>query len=308
MTFSVSIIIVSYNSKEITSNCIESLIKYSTDFEYEIIVVDNCSIDGSSEYLQERYANIILIENQTNEGFGRANNKGIEKSKFENIILLNSDTLLISNSIKKLIENFSNENDSLGAATCQLLNEDGTTQKSIFHFNASFREVLSYNLLVDKLLPDLLKRQNDINAVHGACMIFRKSNLAPLGFFDPDFFLYSEEFEWCYRIKKAGKKLHIYDDINILHLEEASSTNKEWNAKQRLLSTALLFKKTKGVFGLLFYLFLQALNSLTNFIFIWKMTKSYQRDYFKYQRLFWSQYGRYLAILIGVFEKPLKAR
>lgn len=303
-----SVVIVNYRTPQSLLNCVKSIVDETQSLNFEIIVVDNDSGDVSRDLIQNSFPHVLWIQNEKNEGFGRANNIGIVSSTSDLVILLNSDTIIVENALNKIFERIVHETNNFGAATCQLLNEDGTIQKSIFHFNASFREVLSYNLLVDKLLPDLLKRKNEINAVHGACMIFRKSNLASLGFFDPDFFLYSEEFEWCHRIKKAGKELRIYDDINVLHLEEASSTNKEWNTKQRLLSTALLFKKTNGVFGLLLYLILHAFNCLTNFIFIWKMTKSYQRDYFKFQLLFWSQYGRYLEILIAVFKKPLKAR
>jgi GT2 family glycosyltransferase len=303
-----SIILVNFNTAFHTLNCIESVVSKTYKMSYEIIVVDNDSKDNSYNLIITQFPNIVWIQNDTNEGFGRANNIGINKSKGRFILLLNTDTIVIENSLNELFDKFLQESNDVAAATCQLLNTDGSLQRSIFYFNASFKEILSYNLLVDKLFPNLLNKPNEIASLHGACIIFNKSILTNIGFFDSDFFLYSEEFEWCYRIRKANKKLHFYDNTRIYHKEEVSSSNKDWNIKQRLLSNALLFKKTRGSLGLVLYMLLQTINSLTNFIFLLKMTKSYRKDYFKNQRLFWTQFWRYVSILFDCFEKPLKAR
>ena len=107
-----------------------------------------------------------------------------------------------------------------------------------------------------------------------------KSKIEKIGLFDMDFFMYSEEFEWCNRMLKNGLTLKVYDDIFIYHLEEGSSMSKEWNIKQRYLSSALLFKKTHGSFGLLLYLSLHFLNLLTNSILMWKLDKKYRNEFF----------------------------
>ena len=301
-----SIIIVNYKTPSITVDCIESIYKQNSTLNFEIIVVDNDSQDNSEAFVTEKFSEVIWINNQSNEGFGRANNLGIKKSKGEFILLLNSDTIIIDNAIQNALSRLKLDNDNTGIITCQLLNKDGSLQKSFYTKNATFNEILSYNLFYDYFFR--LSKKNDtelIMAIHGAFMMFEKGKIEKVGFFDQDFFMYSEEFEWCNRILKNGLKLKIYDDIFIHHLEEGSSINKEWNIKQRYLSGALLFKKTHGSLGLLLYLSLHFLNLLTNSILMWKLDKKYRNEFVKSQKYFWSLTKGYFKILFGTYQRPL---
>ena len=302
-----SIIIVNYKTPSITVDCIESIYKQNSTLNFEIIVVDNDSQDNSEAFVTEKFSEIIWINNHSNEGFGRANNIGIKKSKGEFILLLNSDTIIIDNAIQTALTRLKSDKDNTGVITCQLLNKDGSLQKSFYTKNASFNEILSYNLGYG-FLKRKSKAKNDLNikAIHGAFMLFNKSKIEKIGLFDIDFFMYSEEFEWCNRMLKNGLTLKVYDDIFIYHLEEGSSMSKEWNIKQRYLSSALLFKKTHGSFGLLVYLSLHFLNLLTNSILMWKLDKKYRNEFVESQKYFWSLTKGYFKILFGTYQRPLK--
>jgi GT2 family glycosyltransferase len=304
-----SIIIVNYKTPSITVDCIESIYQQNSTLNFEIIVVDNDSQDNSEAFVTEKFSEVIWINNHSNEGFGRANNLGIKKSKGEFILLLNSDTIIIDNAIENALSRLKSDCDNTGIITCQLLNKDGSLQKSFYTKNASYKEILSYNLFYDYFLRSSKKNDsNDIMAIHGAFMMFEKEKIEKVGYFDQDFFMYAEEFEWCYRLLKNGLKLKIYDDIFIYHLEEGSSINKDWNIKQRYLSGALLFKKTHGSLGLLLYLSLHFINLVTNSILMWKLDKKYRNEFVKSQKFFWILCGEYFRIFNNRFNKPLKYR
>ena len=301
-----SIIIVNFNTSELLSQCIASIHDQKMTCSYEIIVVDNLSTDNSKQIITKNFPSTIWIENKLNEGFGRANNIGIKEAKGRHILLLNSDTIIIRNTIEKALVRLQKEGENVGLVTCQLLNPDCTLQKSVFYYNASFKEVLNNNLLFDFLTRSIPKTQRQIVALHGAFLMFNKKKLEQIGYFDPDFFLYAEEFEWCRRIRKNNLSLMFYNDLSIIHLEEGSSVSKPWNTKQRYLSNSLLFKKEYGSLGLLFYLILNFFNLLTNFILMWRLDHAYRSDFKKMQTYFWSLTPRYIAIFFGVNKVPLR--
>lgn len=305
----ISIIIVHYKTPLLLLNCLESIYVNTKNLDFEIIIVDNFSDDGSMENVTKLYPTLVWLQNDVNEGFGRANNKGIYFAKSEIILLLNSDTIIINNAIGKLYERFIDEEKIIGMATCQLLNTDFTEQKSVFNYNTSYIELMFYNILVEKILSLIkFKKSNEIKAIHGACMIFNKSRINSIGFFDPDFFMYSEEFEWCYRILKNGLTLKCYEDINIVHLDGGSKKSKDWNIKQRMVSSALLFRKNKGFIGYLFYLLILIFNLLTNLFLLWKMDKNYKKNFIKHECIYFSISKFYFKVLFSKFNKPLKVK
>lgn len=307
---SLSIVIVNYKTPEITSNCIQSLIDQFSpeELKLEVIVVDNDSQDGSQEILTGRFPQIKWIGNSENAGFGRANNLGIQQASHPHVLLLNSDTLVHDKSLLRMLH-YLEAHSELGMATCQLLNEDGSPQRSIFPYNAEFEEILRYNLALDFLVYRKREKPKHVRAVTGACILFDKRRLeAKTGFFDGDFFMYSEEFEWCHRVLKAGYTIALVPDASIYHLEEQSSTSKHWNVRQRLASSALLFRKTRGFGGYLWYLFLLGFNDFTNFFLLIKMTRDYRKNYFQSLRVRWSLMPMFFRILFGSYPKPLKIR
>lgn len=229
----VSIIIVNYNTLELTRNTIESIFEKTNGVKYEIILVDNASIDGSVEFFRNNYKDkIIFIRNNENLGFGKANNKGIERSKGKYVFLLNSDTLLINNAIKTLFD-YMEENKECGICGANLYTIDLKPTHSYLKTlpNITF-EISYYFNYFKKIYKKLLNKRDDFNYskfpvevgyITGADMFIRKKILEKIGMFDIDFFMYSEETELTYRVKKEGYKVISVPQAKIIHLEGKSS-------------------------------------------------------------------------------------
>ncbi len=305
----ISIIIVNYNSFELVLNLLESIKQNSPQFDTEIIVVDNNSAKINETTICEAYSNVVWIQNEENLGFGIANNKGIDKAKYDTVLLLNPDTIGLPNSLSTIATEFWNANSTIGMGTCQLLNEDGSPQKSTYSKNGEFSELFRWNIAIAYIFRKrftAISEDAPIKALSGACLIFSKERLSSIGLFDPDFFMYSEEFEWCHRIRKAGFKLVQFKQAKIIHLEEASSPSKKWNRAQRFTSIALLFKKRHHFPGVLLYLAILKFNMFTNFLLLWKMDKPYRSNYWLDVKIHFSLIPTYFKIIFGLFQSPLK--
>ncbi len=122
-----SIIIVNYNVKEFLQNLVQSIYKAVANLSYEIIIVDNCSEDGSVEFIKSKFPEVTLIANKENLGFSKANNIGLKKSKGDYLLLLNPDTVVGEDTLVRMI-NFLKESKEVGLASCKILNPDGTFQ------------------------------------------------------------------------------------------------------------------------------------------------------------------------------------
>lgn len=230
----VSVIIVNYNTLELTKNTIESVFKKTEGLNYEVILVDNASTDGSVEYFENNYKEkIIFIQNRENLGFGKANNKGIEIAKGKYIFLLNSDTLLINNAIKILFD-FMEQNIECGVCGGNLYDRDN---KPVHSFKKELVNIYSdFDFIKNFILKFIYKKRMDFNYTNknievgyitGADMFIRKKILEKVGIFDSDFFMYFEETELTARIKSSGKKIISVPQAKIIHLEGKSTQFKE---------------------------------------------------------------------------------
>jgi len=230
-----SIIIVSFNTREILTNCVESVIKFTKNIKYEIIIVDNDSKDGSQEqikYLQKKYSQVSLIASKENLGFGKANNLGAKKAKGEYLLFLNSDTVIFDNAIKQSLENLKKQN-KVGVYSCKLLNADKTIQASGGHF-PNLGNVFAWQLFIDDLPiigkfipsfhPQLVSydRNKQMDWVTGAFMIIPKNVFEEVEGFDENIFMYTEEMELCFRLRKRGYKTMYQISPAIIHLGGAS--------------------------------------------------------------------------------------
>ena len=289
----VSIIVVNYNTKDITENCIASIITQTKDVEYEIILVDNASVDGSKEYFKNR-KEICYIYSNENLGFGKANNLGAEKAKGELLFLLNSDTILIENSIKKMLDFFCQNEEGLkiGVLGCLLIDEKYEINGYGDEFPSCKKEIKNYlslipiiNFFVKKEKRKPTEFKNDyfeINYVIGADMLMRKKNFLKLNGFDEDFFMYYEESDLQKRIKSIlNLKNYVYTKTRIIHLEDASGKNiKKYTNKKRIIvhkSKNLYLKKND-------YKNFRKYKMYDN-LFLWlsKFNKKYtKQEYFEY--------------------------
>ena len=235
-----SIIIVSYNTVGITKNCIDSIRKYTKKVNYELIVVDNASTDGSVEYLKKKSTKIDkLILNKKNVGFGGGNNQGLAKATGKYILLLNSDTVLDANILKEMLF-WMEKNTSVGISTCKLLNSDKTIQGTGGYF-PTLPRVFTWMTIQDLPLVDLIvkpyhpqksksffkndnfyKKSKELDWVTGAFLLMRREVYEKVGDFDTDYFMYVEEVDFCYRAKKEGFKIRYLPKWSITHLGGAS--------------------------------------------------------------------------------------
>lgn len=229
----ISVIIVTYNTKLITKNCIDSVFQQTQNLDFEVILVDNNSTDGSKE-LFESYPKLKYIYLNENIGFGQANNKGAKIAEGEFLFLLNSDTILIENSILKFYDFFTNNEKVLkiGVLGCVLVGQD----LEVNGFGGQFPTCEQEKLKLWNVLPIIsnfvstpkLKNyafENDyfeIDYVIGADMFLRKQLFDKMNGFHEAFFMYFEETDLQKRIFDSGLKQYILTSTKIIHLEEAS--------------------------------------------------------------------------------------
>ena len=229
-----SIIIVNYNVKEFLLNLLDSVRRASSKLKIEIIVVDNASDDGSIEVLKEKHNDLILIENKTNVGFGRANNQALDIAKGKYLLLLNPDTIVRENTFEKIISFFKSHPEA-GIAGCKVLNPDGSLQLACRRGFpgpwTSFTKVMGLSSLFPT--SKLFARYNltyldenktyEVDAVSGAFMMMRKEVYEKIGGFDKQFFMYGEDLDLCYRAQQAGYKVYYVHDTEIMHYKGEST-------------------------------------------------------------------------------------
>lgn len=257
----VSIIIVNYNTKKLTCNCIDSIFNNTFKVGFEVIVVDNASVDGSIDVLAKD-PRIIFIESGSNLGFGKANNLGLEKAKGKYVFFLNSDTVLLNDAISLFFEFFEkNEALKVGGVGTLLQNGDGERAHSyadLLTISAFLKkEILNHvyklwgSFYEDYDNPKQIKENYfPVGYVTGADLFTSRNVLNSIGgAFDPDFFMYCEETEMQFRMKVMGYTNYILVGPKIVHLEQKSSTDTTSKPSidkiiRMLTSNFLYFKKT----------------------------------------------------------------
>lgn len=250
----VSIILINYYSTELLRSCLDSIYKYTHEINYEIIVVDNGSVTGELENLIAIFLGIKLIKNESNKGFGAANNQGVKIAKGKYVLFLNNDTILIDNAIKKVFD-YAESIDEKSIIGCKLLNEDRSVQKSVYDF-PTLLNVFTSNFFLYLLFPKskyfnkyhLMNRGisevTNVDVVTGAFIFLRRKTFLDLSEFDERFFFYMEDTDLCYRHKKNNGKIIYYPESSIIHLKGKSAKGESWfKNKNRSISTVKYFQK-----------------------------------------------------------------
>ncbi|MBA4251869.1 MAG: glycosyl transferase [Chlorobiaceae bacterium] len=249
-----SIIIVNYNVKEFLQNLLHSINKSITNYRYEIIVVDNNSVDGSVELLREKFPDVKLIDSKTNLGFSKANNLGLKIAKGKFFLLINPDTIVQEDTFEKMI-NFFQSNQNVGMAGCKILNPDGTFQLSCRRSFpgpwTSFCKVTGLSALFPK--SKLFAKYNltyldedltyEVDALSGSFMMLRKNVYEKIGGLDETFFMYGEDLDWCYRIQKAGFKVFYFHETQIIHYKGESTRRSSIDETRIFYNAMHLFVK-----------------------------------------------------------------
>ena len=236
-----SIIIVSYNTKELLVDCLKSIQKALQFISAEVFVVDNNSSDRTVSLIKKKFPKIKLIANKQNLGFSKANNQAIREAQGKYILILNPDTRLMSDTIIKMID-FMQDNPQVAVSTCKVELPNGqldrdcrrhfpTPWRAFCHF-AGLSKIFATSQILDQYyygyLPD--DHQHEIDSCAGAFMMVRKSAIAEVGLFDEDFFFYGEDLDWCYRFKEAGFKIVYTPITKIIHYKGAASGMKSTSA------------------------------------------------------------------------------
>ena len=236
-----SIIVVSYNTKDLLKNCLDSVIKNTQGVEYEIIVVDNASADDSVEMLKTAFPRVRLIFNKENLGFSRANNLGLKIAQGENILLLNSDTIILDDAIAKVLK-FVRSNNSAGVVGCKVLNSDKTLQFSCYHFPSFITELLFFTKDIIKNFDDpfhyygFMKYWDhntirEVDCIAGSFLWVKREVFDKVGYLDEKLFLYYEDTEFCYRVKKMSYyRIYYYPEARIIHFGGMSVGKNTFNS------------------------------------------------------------------------------
>ncbi|NWF50117.1 MAG: glycosyltransferase [Ignavibacteriaceae bacterium] len=249
-----SIIIVNYNVKEFLQNLLHSIFKAGTNLNYEIIVVDNASDDGSAEIIREQFPAVKLIVNKVNLGFGKANNLAMKIAAGKYLLLLNPDTIVREDTFEKMISFFEKHKEA-GLAGCKILNPDGTLQlacrRSFPGPWTSFTKVTGLSNLFPK--SKLFARYNltylnenetyEVDAISGSFMMMTKEVYDKVGGFDEQFFMYGEDLDLCYRIQKAGYKVYYVPETQIIHYKGESTKRSSYDEVKFFYSAMHLFVK-----------------------------------------------------------------
>lgn len=270
----VSTVIVNWNTCDILRDCLASLYANTRDVEFEVIVIDNASSDGSVDMVKSEFPQVKIIANAENRGFAAANNQGIAATEGRYVLLLNSDTVVLDGAIDKVVA-FADTYPKAGITGCRVLNEDKTLQLSCFMF-PSVLNVFLLTTYLYKLFPKskFFGRSRmtwwdgsdirEVDVVTGCFMLVRQEAIKQVGMMDEGFFMYWEETDWCYRFKQAGWKVMFTPDAQIIHIGGVSSKQVKpkmvWHWRKSML---LFFKKHKSLLAYLSVWILIALFFLT---------------------------------------------
>lgn len=241
----VSVVVVSYNTRQMTLACLSALYEDLGDVPAEVWVVDNASSDGSPDAIRVRFPQVRLIANDRNVGFGVANNQAIAQASGEFVLLLNSDAFPKPGAVRVLVD-YLRHNPRVGVVGPRLLNADGSLQTSCFRFPSPARAWLE-NLWVSSLFANhpvlgdyrswAHDAEREVDWVIGACLLARREVCQQVGGFDERFFMYAEETDWQRRIRQAGWEIGFTPKAEVVHFGGASGAAEKPRINRRFFES-----------------------------------------------------------------------
>jgi hypothetical protein len=240
-----SIVIVNWNTSALLIQCLDSIYQAVPRLTFEIIVVDNGSTDDSVSAICNKFPDVRIISNDLNLGFAKANNQGLAAGRGRYFLLLNSDTLVLPDALNRLVA-VADHNPGVGIIGPKLLNMDGTLQKSWATFPTFWSELIGKNFRRRHSVANS-QFAYEVDWIMGACMLVRSEIVTDVGMLDEDYFMYSEETDWCYRTKRKGWKVWYLSNSEIYHLGGGSANRS--NLTQLVLlyrSKIFFFRKHYG--------------------------------------------------------------
>ena len=227
----ISIIIVNWNTRETTLNCLDSIYRMNQGSPpVEIILVDNASEDNSVAAIRARFPEVCIIQNSENAGYARANNQGIRQAQGQILLLLNSDTLLKDEATLNKIIEFFEQHPQVGILGAKLVYSNGRLQAAGRNF-ISLTELVKTQLLFSsapvfnrlKARKRLSQPYYECDYVDGACLAIRRAVVEEIGLLNEEFFMYGEDMEWCARARDAGWKVAVLPSLEVVHLHAESA-------------------------------------------------------------------------------------
>ena len=231
----ISVVIVVWNAKNYVAECLDSLRQHCGNTYHEVIIVDNASTDGTAEMIAENFPEFRLLRNADNLGFAKANNLGISASSGDYICLVNSDVKFLDDCIATMVDYLA-QHPEIGMLGPKMLASDGEVRRSTMRFptvwNNFCRAVgLDYLFKGSRSFGGLLmtdfdhQRTTAVEVLNGWFLVVRKRALQKVGLLDPQFFMYGEDVDWCYRFRQAGESVVFFSDAGAIHYGGASSAN-----------------------------------------------------------------------------------
>ena len=244
-----SIIIVSYNTKKLLTQCLDSLNAVRTELDFEVIVSDNASSDGSVEAVKNDYPWVTLIESTQNQGFAKGNNSARSMCQGKYVLFLNSDTIVHKSTLKESVRYLEN-NPKVASMTCKTLLPSGKLDKDVRRsFPTPWVAFTHLVLPLDRLIPKSKvfakywysyideSTIHEVDVIQGAFHMSRKAVLDSLDWFDEDYFLDGEDIDLCWRIKEAGWKIYYYPEVTITHVKKASKRTTDKSKRKRFVAS-----------------------------------------------------------------------
>lgn len=232
-----SIVIVNWNSRELTCQCLESVLGQDLQASCELIVVDNASSDGSCDLIGKRFPQVRLLRNADNVGFARANNQAIRIARGEYLLLLNPDTVLADPALLTKWTGYMDRHRDAAASGCRLVFPDGSHQVGDAGYRPSLSTVGNYALFLSRAFPRRCKglvcavgagdREMVVDWVCGAALLVRAATVAEVGLLDESFYMFAEDIEWGCRMTSLGHQVYYLPFLEIIHLQGGSSAKRE---------------------------------------------------------------------------------
>ena len=244
-----SIVIPSYNTSKLLQRCIDSVYRSKIPFDFEVVVVDNGSTDGSVEETQRCYPSVLLIKNSKNLGFAAASNQGIEKSSGSFILFLNSDCELFENTVSEMAS-FLDKEKGAGMVGAQMVFPDGSYQNSLNCMMSLSLEIFSPLARLRLFFARRRCRQClafEAENLFGACIMVRRQALEEAGAFDERYFFYHEDTDLAIRFTRAGWRLFFLPDVKVIHVRGASTRIKSEQVLNFYKGKYIFFEKFYGV-------------------------------------------------------------
>jgi len=248
-----SIVIVAWNVRDLVLDCLASIADAKLGLSYEVIVVDNGSVDHSVEAVVRQFPDTRVVALPKNIGFGAGNNRGLEVMRGRHAVLLNSDTIVLPGGLEACVR-FLDEHPEVGAVGPQLLNPDRSKQNCIHNSPTLVSEIVGQSFL-RRVLPRRWPSKRvdypgpvEVEAVLGACLFVRREVIAEIGLIDEDYFFFLEETDWCHRMRAAGWRVFHLPDAHVIHLY-GESTKKKLPLRTRIeyyRSRYIFFRKNRS--------------------------------------------------------------